>query len=87
MAKAVRFPNIYPLGRDLSGIQRYPTFEQWGPLCPVCLSFQINFDLPTTDKSLFFFFRVVAKVGLRGCWSWWEWVDFLVGILQEEMSP
>ena len=39
MDKAVRFPNIYPLGRDLSGIQRYPAFEQWGPLCPVCLSF------------------------------------------------
>ena len=40
MDKAFRFPNIYLLGRDLSGIQRYPAFEQWGPLCPVCLSFR-----------------------------------------------
>ena len=28
---AVGFPNTYPLDCDLSGGQRYPTFEQLGP--------------------------------------------------------
>ena len=28
---AIDFPNTYPLDSDLSGGQRYPTFEQPGP--------------------------------------------------------
>ena len=30
---AIGFPNINPLHNDLSGGQRYPTFEQPGPAC------------------------------------------------------
>ena len=35
---AIAFPNTYPLDSDLSGGQRYPSFQQLGPRRPLeCL--------------------------------------------------
>ena len=31
LTMAISFPNTYPWDSDLSGGQRYPTFEQLGP--------------------------------------------------------
>jgi len=37
---AIGFPNTYPLDSDLSGGERYPTFEQLGP----DLKLEMKFD-------------------------------------------